>query len=87
MNPNIQHLLLNSTGSLVLIPQWVNNNTENASEFHLPMDYSIQKVLEMDMGGLPNYKIPTVSRTGYMPHYSVEGYVIHIEKFYETGGF
>ncbi len=65
----------NSTGTLVLIPQWVNNNTENASEFHMPMDYSIQKILEMDMGGLPNYKVPTVSKIGYMPHYSVGVYV------------
>ena len=65
----------NSSGILVLIPQWINNNTENASEFHLPLDHSTQTILEMDMGGLPNYKIPTVSRKGYMPHYSVGVYV------------
>jgi hypothetical protein len=65
----------NSSGILVLIPQWINNNTENASEFHLPLNHSTQTILEMDMGGLPNYKIPTVSRKGYMPHYSVGVYV------------
>lgn len=64
----------NSTGSLVLIPQWVNNNTENASEFHLPMRNSIQTILEMDMGGLSEYKLPNTTK-GYMPHYSVGVYV------------
>jgi len=65
----------NSSGILVLIPQWINSNTENASEFHLPLDHSTQFILEMDMGGLPKYKIPTVSKKGYMPHYSIGVYV------------
>ncbi len=67
----------NSTGTLVLSPQWsqANGSWENSAEYELPMGFSIQPILEMDMGGLPNEKVVSVSRAGYMPHFSVGVYV------------
>jgi hypothetical protein len=59
---------------LVLTPYWVNSTT-NTSYFYLPVNNPNQRVLEMDIGGLPDHKIATVSRAGYMPHFSIGAYV------------
>ncbi len=57
-------------GTLVLTPYWV-TSTKNTSEFSLPIDNKNQRVLEMDIKGLPDHKIATVSRKGFMPHFSI----------------
>jgi hypothetical protein len=41
------------------------------SEYSLPMNNSTDKVLEVDIGGLSNYKLPNNSRIGYIIHYAM----------------
>jgi hypothetical protein len=62
-----------SSGTLLLTPEWhkIDDDWDNGAEYQLPLDHSIQTILEMDMGGLPNYKVPDVRKRGYMPHFSV----------------
>jgi len=64
----------NSSGLIVLNPQWkkINGDWFNNVEYHLPMDFSTQSILEMDIGGLPTYKLfETGGKRGYMPHFSI----------------
>lgn len=88
LNPNWTQILgryapkratpgFDGTGTLVLTPEWKheNGNWENLAEYKLPLNYSIQTILEMDIGGLPNYKLSNLSRKGYMPHFSIGVYV------------
>ena len=63
-----------SDGTLVLIPEWVNHTT-NLAEYHLDMNNSKEKILEMDMGGLVDYRLPNLPDKGYIPHYQVGVYV------------
>jgi hypothetical protein len=63
-----------SQGALVLVPEWINKHT-NIAEYHLDMNHSKQKTLEMDMGGLSKYTLPNLDIVGYMPHYKVGVYV------------
>jgi len=70
--------LLGSKGTLVLNPQWKQihgDNWENGAEYQLPLNYSTHTILEMDIGGMPNYTLPTSNRKGYMPHFSIGVYV------------
>ncbi len=66
-------------GTLVLVPDWekINGVYINHSEYHLPMYNSIQTILEIDMGGLSDYRLPgyPYDQIGYMPHYTVGVYV------------
>ena len=41
------------------------------SEYALPMHNTDKKVLEVDIGGLSNYKLPNNGNTGYIIHYSM----------------
>ena len=63
-----------SRGALVLTPEWIDNAT-NVAEYHLDMNNSKQKILEMDMGGLTNYRLPNLPDIGYIQHYKVGLYV------------
>ncbi|SFV52395.1 hypothetical protein MNB_SV-14-1536 [hydrothermal vent metagenome] len=63
-----------SKGALVLTPEWIDNYT-NIAEYQLDMNNSTQKILEMDMGGLKDYRLPNLTDTGYIQHYSVGVYV------------
>ena len=60
----------NSKGALVLTPEWVDNRTNNA-EYQLDMNNTTQKILEMDMGGLKDYKLPNLHQKGFIQHYKV----------------
>ena len=73
-SPRITTNGFKSNGALVLVPEWINDNT-NIAEYHLSMNDSTHKTLEMDMGGLSNYRLPTLNVDGYMPHYKVGVYV------------
>ena len=64
----------NSRGTLVLTPEWIDDYT-NKSEFHLAMNNSTQKILEVDMGGLANYRLTNLDNTGYIQHHSIGLYV------------
>ena len=60
-----------SDNALVLVPQWV-SNTSNTAEYYLALNSDdSKKVLEVDVGGLSEYKLPNNSRYGYIPHYSI----------------
>lgn len=75
-NPRLANQGYQSNKALVLVPQWV-SNTSNIAEYHLPLNSdNSKKVLEMDMGGLSQYKLPNNSRYGYIPHYNV-GVTVH----------
>ena len=63
-----------SKGALVLTPEWINDTT-NLAEYHLDMNNSTQKILEMDMGGLSRYRLPNLPDIGYIQHYKVGLYV------------
>jgi len=63
-----------SKGALVLTPEWIDDYT-NIAEYHLDMNNSIQKILEMDMGGLKDYRLPNLPNFGYIQHHSVGVYV------------
>ena len=41
------------------------------SEYALPMNNTDKKVLEVDIGGMSNYKLPNNSRRGYIIHYAM----------------
>ena len=62
-----------SKGTLVLTTNWTNGGTQNTAEFHLPMNNSTQKVLEMDIGGVYDYRVPNKAKgyEGYMSHFGV----------------
>jgi len=62
-----------SDGAVALVTQWTNNATQNIAEYHLPLNNSTQKVLEMDIGGVYDYLIPNKlpEQIGYMSHFSV----------------
>jgi hypothetical protein len=59
-----------SRGALVLTPEWVDNYS-NIAEYQLDMNNSSQKILEMDMGGLKDYRLPNLPNKGYIQHYNV----------------
>jgi len=63
-----------SDGTLVLTPEWVDGR-QNVAEYHLEMNNSKEKILEMDMGGLSSYRLPNLPDKGYIPHYQVGVYV------------
>jgi len=63
-----------SKGALVLPPEWIDNYT-NLAEYHLDMNNSKEKILEVDMGGLSNYRLPNLVDRGYIQHYSIGVYV------------
>ena len=63
-----------SKGALVLTPEWI-SNVSNIAEYHLDMNNSTQKILEMDMGGLSTYRLPNLPNVGYIQHYKVGVYV------------
>ena len=62
-----------SNGTLVLVTEWTNGGTQNIAEYHLDMNNSTQKVLEMDIGGVYDYLVPNKppEYVGYMSHFSV----------------
>ena len=62
-----------STGALVLVTEWMNGGTQNIAEYHLDMNNSEQKVLEMDIGGVADYLLPNKNpnQVGYMSHFGV----------------
>jgi len=62
-----------SNGTLVLTTDWINGGTQNTAEFHLPMNNSTQKILEMDIGGVYDYLLPNKAKgyEGYMSHFSI----------------
>jgi len=60
----------NSKGALVLTPEWIDNYS-NIAEYQLDMNNSSQKILEMDMGGLKDYRLPNLPNKGYIQHYKV----------------
>ena len=64
----------NSQGALVLTPEWIDDYT-NKSEFHLEMNNTIQKILEVDMGGLANYRLENREDRGFIQHHSIGVYV------------
>ena len=70
-----------SNGSLVLVTQWTNEGTLNLSEYHLDMNNSTQKVLEMDIGGVFDYLLPNKDPelVGYMSHFSI-GVFVHTKE-------
>lgn len=69
--PQLANQGYQSNKALVLVPQWV-SNTSNIAEYYLPLNSDdSKKVLEVDVGGLSQYKLPNNSRYGYMPHYSI----------------
>lgn len=73
--PRIADQGYQSNKALVLVPQWV-SNTLNIAEYQLPLNSdNSKKVLEVDVGGLSEYKLPNNSRYGYIPHYSIGVYV------------
>ena len=57
------------TKSLVLVAE--GGGSIQYSEYALPMNDTEKKVLEVDVGGLPNYKSPNNSRYGYIVHYAM----------------
>jgi len=65
-----------SSGTLLLTPEWkeTNGDWENGAEYHLPLGFSIQKFLDIDIGGMKDYKLKNLKK-GYMPHYSLGVYV------------
>ena len=64
----------NSKGALVLPPEWIDDYT-NLAEYHLDMKNSKEKILEVDMGGLSNYRLPNLIDRGYIQHHSIGVYV------------
>ncbi len=62
----------NSRGALALVTEWV-HNTVNLALYYLPIHNSTQKVLEMDVGGLANFRIPNKrpNQVGYMSHFGI----------------
>jgi len=63
-----------SKGALVLTPEWIDDYT-NIAEYHLDMNNSVQQILEIDMGGLKDYRLPNLPNFGYIQHHSVGVYV------------
>ncbi len=63
-----------SKGALVLTPEWIDDYS-NIAEYHLDMNNTTHKILEMDMGGLKDYRLPNLPNFGYIQHYSVGVYV------------
>jgi hypothetical protein len=59
-----------STGALVLTPEWI-DDFSNVAEYQLDMNNSNQTILEMDMGGLKDYRLPNLPDVGYIQHYKV----------------
>jgi len=63
----------NSQATVVLIPEWV-SNVSNIAGYALPLHSNKkEKILELDMGGLPNYPIwhRNGILNGYVAHFSV----------------
>ena len=62
-----------SNGTVVLVTQWTNGGTQNVAEYHLDMNNTTQKVLEMDIGGVYDYLLPNKlpEHVGYMSHFAV----------------
>jgi len=63
----------NSNGTLVLVPEWI-NSTNNISTYSLPLHNNTkEKILEVDMGGVPNYPMwhRYGTRNGHVAHFSV----------------
>jgi len=67
----------NSNGALALVTEWVYNTT-NLALYYLPLENTMQKILEMDIGGLSNFHIPNkpANQIGYMSHFAI-GVGIH----------
>ena len=53
-----------------MAPEWIDNYS-NIAEYQLDMNNSSQKILEMDMGGLKDYRLPNLPDAGYIQHYKV----------------
>jgi len=69
--PRVANQGYQSNKALVLVPEWI-SNTSNIAEYYLPLNSdNSKKMLEVDVGGLSEYKLPNNSRYGYMPHYSI----------------
>jgi len=64
-----------SKGALVLPPDWIDEHT-NLAEYHLDMNNSKEKILEVDMGGLSHYRLPNLVNRGYIQHHSIGVYVM-----------
>jgi len=60
----------NSKGALVLTPEWI-DDFSNIAEYQLDMNNSTHEILEMDMGGLKDYRLPNLPDEGYIQHYKV----------------
>jgi hypothetical protein len=63
-----------SNGALVLVPEWEKENGSwtNLAEYRLPLNADAsKKFLEIDVGGLGNYKLPNIDKKGYIPHYNI----------------
>ena len=67
-----------SNGSVALATEWTNNGTLNLAQYYLPLNNTKQKVLEADIGGLANFKLPNKSEgyEGYMSHFGI-GVTVH----------
>ena len=66
--PNIPNAP-DGTKTLVLVAE--GGGSTQYSEYALPMNNSTDKVLEVEIGGLSNYKLPNNGRTGYIIHYAM----------------
>ena len=67
-----------SNGTLVLVPEWkkIDGVWRNNSLYSLALNADAsKKVLELDVGGLENYKLPNQSRKGYIPHFNISIWV------------
>ena len=69
-----------SKGALALATEWTNHGTVNLAEYYLPLHNTTQKILEMDIGGLANFRLPNKreDQLGYMSHFAI-GVTLHTQ--------